>query len=222
VITLPADQRLAGGENPEVTISPDGRLLAYAALQGGVQQLYLRAMDSLVARALPGTDGAVNPFFSPDSQSLGFFAGGKLKKVSVNGGGATTLGDAAIPRGASWGSQGAIAFTPSFGGPVQQMPETGGAVKPLTQMAKGDTSHRWPEALPDGQAVLFATGLTTSSMHVALRVTGTDEQRILVPVPGSTQPRYAASGHLLYVQGSTLMAAPFDARRQVLTGEPSR
>jgi eukaryotic-like serine/threonine-protein kinase len=219
VITLPADQRLAGGENPEVTISPDGRLLAYAALQGGVQQLYLRAMDSLEAKALPGTDGAVNPFFSPDSQSLGFFAGGKLKKVSVNGGGATTLGDAAIPRGASWGSQGAIAFTPSFGGPVQQMPEAGGPAKPLTQMAKGDTSHRWPEALPDGQAVLFATGLTTSSMQVAVYVTGTGEQRILVPVPGSTQPRYAASGHLLYLQGSTLMAAPFDSRRQVLTGE---
>jgi len=219
VITLPTDQRLAIGENPEVTISPDGRLLAYAALQGGVQQLYLRAMDSLEAKALPGTDGAVSPFFSPDSQSLGFFAGGKLKKVSVNGGGATTLGDAAIPRGASWGSQGAIAFTPSFGGPVQEMPEAGGAAKPLTQMAKGDTSHRWPEALPDGQAVLFATGLTTSSMQVAVYVTGTGEQRILVPVPGSTQPRYAASGHLLYVQGSTLMAAPFDARRQVLTGE---
>jgi len=219
VITLPTDQRLAIGENPEVTISPDGRLLAYAALQGGVQQLYLRAMDSLEAKALPGTDGAVSPFFSPDSQSLGFFAGGKLKKVSVNGGGATTLGDAAIPRGASWGSQGAIAFTPSFGGPVQEMPEAGGAAKPLTQMAKGDTSHRWPEVLPDGQAVLFATGLTTSSMQVAVYVTGTGEQRILVPVPGSTQPRYAASGHLLYVQGSTLMAAPFDARRQVLTGE---
>jgi eukaryotic-like serine/threonine-protein kinase len=219
VITLPADQRLVIGENPEVTISPDGRLLAYAALQGGVQQLYLRAMDSLEAKALPGTDGAVNPFFSPDSQSLGFFAGGKLKKVSVNGGVATTLGDAAIPRGASWGSQGAIAFTPSFDGPVQQMPEAGGTAKPLTRIAKGDTSHRWPEALPDGQAVLFATGLTTSSMQVAVYVTGTGEQRILVPVPGSTQPRYAASGHLLYVQGSTLMAAPFDARRQILTGE---
>ncbi len=93
VITLPADQRLAMGEDPAVAISPDGRLLAYAAVQGSVQQLYLRAMDSLEARAIPGTEGAVNPFFSPDSQSLGFFAGGKLKKVSAYGGGATTLGD---------------------------------------------------------------------------------------------------------------------------------
>src|SRR6202035_457339 len=68
VITLPADQRLAVGENPAVAISPDGRLLAYVAVQGSVQQLYLRAMDSLEARAIPGTDRAVNPFFSPDSQ----------------------------------------------------------------------------------------------------------------------------------------------------------
>ena len=162
VITLPADQRLAVGENPEVAISPDGKLLVYAALQGGVQQLYLRAMDSLEARAIPGTDGAVNPFFSPDSQSLGFFAGDKLKKVSVNGGGATTLGDASTPRGASWGDQGTIVFTPSIGGAVQQIPEAGGAAKPLTELAKGDTSHRWPEVLPDGEAVLFGSGQNNS------------------------------------------------------------
>ncbi len=218
VITLPADQRLALGDNPAVAISPDDRLLTYVALQGGVQQLYMRAMDSLEARAIPGTDGAVNPFFSPDSQSLGFFAGGKLKKVSVNGGGATTIGDAANPRGASWSSQGAIVFIPSFGVPVQELPEAGGTPSPLTHIDKGEFAL-WPEWLPDGKAVLFASGNAGPSMRIAVHVTGTGEQRILVPVPGSTQPRYAASGHLLYVQGRTLMAAPFDVRRQVLTGE---
>jgi Tol biopolymer transport system component len=217
VITLPADQRLAVGENPAVAISPDGRLLAYVALQGSVQQLYLRAMDSLESKTIPGTDGAINPFFSPDSQSLGFFAGGKLKKVSVNGGGATTLGDAALARGASWGSQGTIVFIPSFGAPVQELPEAGGPPRPFTHMDKGEVAL-WPEFLPDGKAVLFASGLASSS-QIAVHVTGTGEQRILVPVPGSTQPRYAASGHLLYLQGSTLMAAPFDVRRQALTGE---
>jgi len=218
VITLPADQRLAIGENPAVAISPDGKLLAYVAVQGSVQQLYLRAMDSLEARAIPGTGGAINPFFSPDGQSLGFSAEGKLKKVSVNGGGATTLGDAAALRGASWGSQGAIVFTPSFGAPAQEMPEAGGTPHPLILIDKGEYPL-WPELLPDGKAVVFASGASPSSNRIAVRVTGTGEQRILVPVPGSTQPRYAASGHLLYVQGSTLMAAPFDARRQVLTGE---
>jgi len=218
VITLPADQRLAAGENPAVAISPDGRLLAYVAVQGSVQQLYLRAMDSLEARAIPGTEGAVNPFFSPDSQSLGFFAAGKLKKASVSGGGASTLGDASTPRGASWGSQGAIVFVPSFGAPVQELPEVGGESRPLTHTDKGDFAL-WPELLPDGKAVLFAWGSAPTSTRIAVQLTGTGEQRTLVPVPGSTQPRYAASGHLLYVQGSTLMATPFDARRQVLTGE---
>jgi Tol biopolymer transport system component len=219
VITLPADQRLAADENPAVVISPDGRLLAYAAIQGGVQQLYVRAMESLEAKTIPGTEGAVNPFFSPDGQSLGFFAGDKLKKVSVNGGGVTTLGDAATPRGASWGDQGSIVFTPSVGGPLQQIPEGGGAAKPLTELAKGETSHRWPEVLPDGKAVLFGCGQNNTSMQVEVHVTATGEQRILVPALGSTQPRYAASGHLLYVQGGTLMAAPFDVQRQALTGE---
>ncbi len=218
VITLPADQRLAAGENPAVAISPDGRLLAYAAVQGGLQQLYLRAMDSLEARTIPGTEGAVNPFFSPDSQSLGFFAEGKLKKVSVNGGGATTLGDYTSGRGASWGSQGTIVFIPSLGAPVQELPEAGGTPRPLTHLDKGEYPT-WPEFLPDGRAVLFDSGNAGTSMRITVRVTGTGEQRILVPVRGSTQPRYAASGHLLYVQGSTLMAAPFDIRRQALTGE---
>ena len=86
VITLPPGQRLAGLDQPAVAISPDGTNLAYVAVQGGTQQLYLRAMDSLEARPISGTEGAVNPFFSPDGQWLGFFAGGKLKKVSVNGG----------------------------------------------------------------------------------------------------------------------------------------
>ena len=94
-ITLPPGQQLAGLETgPAVALSPDGTHLAYVASQGGTQQIYLRAMDSLEARPVPGTEGAVEPFFSPDGQGLGFFAGGKLKKVSVSGGAALPLGDA--------------------------------------------------------------------------------------------------------------------------------
>src|SRR6202162_3963803 len=111
VINLPPGQQLAGLENgPAVALSADGTHLAYIATQGAPHQLYLRPMDSLEARPIPGTEGAVSPFFSPDGQWVGFFAGGKLKKVSVSGGTALTLGDAAQPLGASWGSQGMIAF----------------------------------------------------------------------------------------------------------------
>jgi serine/threonine protein kinase len=95
-ITLPPGQRLV---DSSPVLSPDGSALAYVAIQGGRQQLYLRAMDSLEARPVPGTDGAAGPFFSPDGQGLGFFAGGKLKKISVNGGAALPLGDALNPIG---------------------------------------------------------------------------------------------------------------------------
>jgi hypothetical protein len=107
VITLPPGQQLAGLENgPAVAVSPDGTRLAYVAGQGGSQQLYLRAMDGLESKPIPGTDGAVNPFFSPDGQWVGFFAGGKLKKISVSGGAALTLGDATNPYGANWAAVG--------------------------------------------------------------------------------------------------------------------
>src|ERR1700680_2889043 len=144
-ITLPPGQQLAGMENgPAVALSPDGTHLAYVARQGGTQQLYLRAMDSLEAKPIPGTEGGINPFFSPDGQWLGFFAGGKLKKVSVSGGAALTLGDAAFPRGASWGGQGIIAFVPTNISVLQQVSDAGGALQPLARLGKGEVSQRWP------------------------------------------------------------------------------
>src|SRR5712691_9130683 len=131
VVTLPPGQQLAGLDNgPAVALSPDGTHLAYVARQGGTQQLYLRAMDSLEARPIPGSEGAVNPFFSPDGQLVGFFAGGKLKKVSVSGGVALILGDATSPRGASWGSQGIIAFAPTTQSVLMQVPDAGGVPQP--------------------------------------------------------------------------------------------
>ena len=117
VITLPPGQQLAGLDSgPVLALSPDGSHLAYVGTQGGTQQLYLRAMDSLEAKPIAGTEGAIQPFFSPDGQWLGFFAAGKLKKVPVSGGATLTLGDALDPCGASWGSQGMIAFAPTYRG----------------------------------------------------------------------------------------------------------
>src|SRR4029077_7400760 len=124
VVNLPPGQQLAGlDRGVAMGLSPDGNHLAYVARQVATQQLYLRAMDSLEARPIPGTEGGVNPFFSPDGQWLGFFAGGKLKKVSVYGGAAVILGDAQVPLGASWSSQGTIAFASSANVSLQQVPE---------------------------------------------------------------------------------------------------
>jgi serine/threonine-protein kinase len=219
VITLPPGQRLAGLDQPCVALSPDGTRLAYVAVQGGTQQLYLRAMDSLEARPIPGTDGATGPFFSPDGQWLGFFAGQKLKKVSVSGGIGTTLADVPFPLGGSWDSHGVIAFAPSVGSAIKQVPEAGGAPQPLTRLEKGEIAHRWPEFLPDGKAMLFTAGPTSinwTNAQVAVRSVGTGEQQNLIQ--GGTQPHYAPTGHLVYAQGGSLMAVPFDSQRLAVTG----
>ncbi len=220
VINLPLGQQLAGLDSgPAVALSPDGSHLAYVATQGGTQQLYLRAMDSLESRAISGTDGAIAPFFSPDGLWLGFVAGGKLKKVSVGGGAALILGDAAFPRGASWGNQGMIALAPTNISVLQQVPDAGGTPQPLTRFKKGETSHRWPEFLPGGKAVLFAEGPATGSWtnaQIAVQSFGTSERRNLIS--GGTHPRYAPSGHLVYAQGGNLMAVPFDPLRLTATG----
>jgi len=225
VITLPAGQQLAGSDDGSaVALSPDGTHLAYVATQGSrTQQLYLRAMDGLEARSIPGTEGTNGPFFSPDGQWMGFFAGSSLKKVSVNGGAVVTLGNAAgSPRGASWGSQGMIAFATNTEGPaLMQVSDAGGSPQPLTRLEKGVASHRWPEFLPGGKAVLFFSGAGGIG-HGAVLTVGTGEVRNLTEAVPQTQLRYAPSGHLVYEQGGTLMAAPFDFQRLTATGAPVR
>jgi serine/threonine-protein kinase len=219
VITLPPGQRLAVPDQPAVALSPDGNHLVYVAIQGNGQQLYLRAMDTLEARPMPGTEGATEPFFSPDGQWLGFFADGKLKKVSVNGGAALTLVDAVQPRGAGWDSNGMIAFAPTLASALIQVPEAGGASRPLTRLAKGEAAHRWPDVLPGGKAVLFAasvSGFNLTNAQIAVQSIGTGERRNLIQQ--GTQPRYAATGHLIYAQSGSLMAVPFDLERLEVTG----
>src|SRR5712664_1563638 len=219
VITVAPGQRLAALDHPAVALSPAGTHLVYVATQGGAQQIYLRAMDSLDARLIPGTEGATEPFFSPDGQWLGFFVGNKLKKVPVGGGAVLTLAETTFPGGASWGSQGMIAFAPSWASVLRQMPDAGGKPQPLTRLEKGEFSHRWPEFLPGAKAVLFSTtesSFNWANANVAVETLGTAERRNLVQ--SATHPRYAASGQLVYDQGGNLMAVPFDYQQLVVLG----
>jgi Tol biopolymer transport system component len=224
-ITLPPGQQLAVPDNgPAVALSPDGNHIAYVAREGLTQQVYVRAIDSLEARPIPGTEAPTGgtawaePFFSPDSQWIGFFVGGKLKKVSVIGGPALTLCDSSLPSGVSWGSQGMIAFAPGQIPFLQQVSDVGGAPQPLTRVEKGETGHGWPEFLPGGKALLFgvATGGAWTNGQIAVQTVGAAEHRNLIQ--GGMYPHYAPSGHLVYVQGGTLMAVPFDPERLAVTG----
>ena len=222
VIALPPGDRLVGPDQPALALSHDGTYIAYAAIRGGVQQLFLRAMDSQEARPISGTEGASAPFFSPDGQWLGFFAGAQMKKISVSGGAAINLGGVgSTTAGASWGSQGMIAFVPLLSVPLQQVSDAGGASQPLTRLEKGE-SQRWPAFLPGGKAVLFAAGPSItnwSNAQVTVLSVGTGERRNLIQ--GGMYPRYAVSGHLVYAaQGGSLMAVPFDPLRLEIKGAP--
>jgi hypothetical protein len=134
----------------------------------------------------------------------------------VSGEVALTLGNAAQPFGASWSSQGTIVFARTLG-VLQQVSDAGGTPQPLTRLEKGDTGHRWPEFLPGEKAVLFAGGAFTDP-RIAVFSIGTGERQNLAQGHGESYPRYAPSGHLVYAQGGSLMAVPFDPRRLTVTG----
>ena len=185
VIPLSASEQIVGTlfayTNPMVALSPDGTHLAY--LGGSVRgqyQLYLRAMDSLEARPIPGTEGALNPFFSPDGQWIGFFAGGALKKVSTSGGGTLTLAEATNPCGAAWGPNDTIVFAPSVGRGLFEVSAAGGAPQELTRLKEGEGSHRWPQFLPDGKTLLFTVTSGANIDEIAAQRLDTGEQRVLI------------------------------------------
>jgi serine/threonine-protein kinase len=222
-ITPPPGQELAvlNGSAPHaVALSPDGTRIVYVGIQSGSQQLFLRKMDSLETRAIPGTEEAFAPFFSPDSQWVAFITeNGKLKKVSLDGGTAVTLCDVDYRQtaGGSWGSQGNIVIGNSAG-PLQEVSDAGGIPQPLTHLEKGESGQVAPEFLPGGNALFFATGTTPANFansQIAVLSIGTGERRNLVR---GADPRYAPTGHIVYLQGGTLMAVPFDPERLAVTG----
>ena len=214
VITLPPGDQLASLDFPAIAISPDGMQLAYVAIHAGTRQIFLRALDSLEAKPVPGTDEANTPFFSPDGHWLGFFVGGTLKKISVGGGAPVTLAHGAVPSGATWSSDGEIVFAPTNLSVIEQISDGGGAPRPLTHLDKGEARHLWPELLPGSKAALFAT--TGANPGIVVQTLSSGEWHDLIS--GGTAPHYATTGHLIYAQGENLMAAPFDPKRLQITG----
>jgi serine/threonine-protein kinase len=216
-IDLPLGQSLVTG--PALALSADGSLLAYAAT-GEKQQIYLRAMASGEVRPVAGTEGGTNPFFSPDGQWLGFLAAGKLQKVSVSGGVAQPLADVLSHTGASWGSRGTIVFSPEASGKLYEVPEQGGARRPLTEAGAVEGEAFSPAYLPNNNAVLFARFSPTPGILV--EPVGKAAPTVLVEAPAVAAPHYVSSGHLIYAQAGKLMATPFDAERLKVTGSSVR
>ena len=220
-----ADASLVATFGPAAILSPDGTHLAFvAAGPDQKRRIYVRSLDQLQATALSGTENSHNHFFSPDGQWLGFFADGKLKKISVQGGAAATLCDATDDRGGSWGEDGAIVFTPSFGAPLSKVSSAGGTPQLLTALDRqvGELTHRWPQLLPGGKAVLFMSSTLTGNYEDADIVVYSmaSGQRKTVH-HGGFHARYVPTGHLVYMHEGTLFAVPFDLNHLEVTGQPA-
>jgi serine/threonine-protein kinase len=221
-MALSPNQQLQGDYRPSFALSPDGAHLVYVASSGGSgRQLYLRPLDSLEARPIAGTEDAVSPFFSPNSQWVGFFASGQLKKVSISGGAPVTICNASnLYGGATWGPDDTIIFAPISRFGLYRCSAAGGTPQVLTTLdsTKEEISHRWPHFLPGGKAVLFnvAGGPNWDQWPIVVQSLETGERRVVVDA--GTHARYVPTGHLVYARTGTLMAVPFDLERLEVTG----
>src|SRR5579864_1182861 len=213
------------GQNGSAALSPDGRMLAFVAQTEQSSQIWVRALDSYSARPLPGTENASQVFWSPDSRNLGFFvagvAAGMLKRVPIGGGPPLTLcAVESSPRGGSWSSHDVIIFG-SWPGLIYRVPASGGKPEPATKFdpARNDTTHRWPQFLPDGNHFVYMASAVGSfnpdNVFYLGSLDGKDNRPLF---HGSSNIGYA-DGYLLYVQDKVLMARPFDAVKLDFTGD---
>ena len=202
-------------------VSPDGRYIAFAADADGKRLIWIRALDSLEPRSLPGTDGVYRPFWSPDSRTLGFIAGKKLKKVDIAGGPAQVIADVPGEGDGSWSAEGVILFDGVIADPLRRVPAGGGVAQPVALeagKAEGTPGAGWPVFLPDGRRFLYTQSSGTAEM--TLMVGDIEKGAIKTLFKTTTRVEYAPPGYLLFVRDRTLVAQKFDAASLTLDGDP--
>ena len=209
-------------ESGPPVLSPDGTRMAFTARdEKGKVMMYVRALNSAVPRALPGTDEAMYPFWSPDSREIGFFASGKMRRIDATGGPPQIVCDALNGRGGAWSRDGVIVFTPTTSAALMRVPASGGTPEPASTLdsSKGENSHRWPFFLPDGKHFLYwARNYQSNMQGNALKVGEMGSLQAKELMKSESMAEYA-SGQLLFMREQTLMARPFDPRTLQVAGE---
>ena len=223
-VAPPANALLKVDLRPNVTISTDGSTLVYVATLDGIPRLYARARDSVETRQLPGTEGASSPSFSPDGRWLAFFADGKVKKVGLEGP-PLTLASAPDVRGIAWTDDRTLIFPRAAAEGLVAMSADGGPTRTVSTLGPDERTHRWPEALPGGKAVIFTVGSPASPDNyddatIQAVILATGERRLLWR--GAGMARYSTSGHLILSRGPSLYALPFDPDTLTVNGNPTQ
>ena len=232
-LQIPVPENLKFNSANPPSVSPDGRWVAFTATgSDGVTRIYLRAMDSLEAKPLPGTDlvspVVPPPYWSFDSRFLVFASGGKLKKIDILGGPPQSICDLpTLAQGVAWNREGTIIFAGVNTG-LQRVSASGGSAVPLTVFAPGETAHRYPQFLPDGRHFLYLR-VSSAAEKMGIFVGSIDAK----PEAQSTKPlllsgfqgNYVQSpaggpGWLLFLREGTLLAQPFDPGKLELSGDP--
>ena len=215
----------AQGRGTGMALSPDGLLLVYVASTGSAtKQLFLHRLDQLDdAKPIAGTEGASDPFFSPDSQWIGFFTPDKLKKVSAQGGSPITLCDMSTEMGAHWGDDGHIVFSSGLGQGLKRISAAGGPVEDLIDESHME-SYRFfalvaPIVLPGGRSVLFtlAAGFSIDDFRIAVLTLESGQVKFVLE--RALGYAYLPTGYLLYGQAGAVMAAPFDVNALEVSGQ---
>jgi len=226
--SVPPSQGLTWRNSDFPVVSPDGERIVFGGQTAdGKNPLWVHRLNSYDAQPLPGTEGGYGPFWSPDSRSIAFFAGRQLKKIDLAGGPPETLCE--LPRtgaGGTWGRKGVIVFALSSQSPLYQVGAAGGQFKAVTALdqSRKETSHRYPCFLPDGRHFLYLAqgvnrGLGDVREDNAIYGGSLEGKQATRVLAASSNVAYAPSGHLLFAQGQTLMAQPFDAKDLRLTGD---
>jgi Tol biopolymer transport system component len=220
-LSLPAPGKTAFGVG--LALSPGGRSVVFVGTREGKQLLWLRPLGGLEARPLPGTDGAWNPFWSPDDKFVGFFTDNKLKTIEIASGAVRTLCDLSSVEplsGGTWNRDGVIVFSPDTHSPLYRVSAAGGAPARLTELVKEqrEGAHLFPEFLPDGRHVVSYVLGGEKDGIVVTSLDAPREKKLLIP--HAWRAAYASPGFLLFLREETLMAQPFDAANVRLSGDP--
>jgi serine/threonine-protein kinase len=218
---IPSEIRTAGGSRTALAWTPDGQALIFVGRRGGVQQLYVRRLDTDEARPLAGTEGAQTLAVSPDGRWVAFWSDRAIRKVPIDGGPVSVLapGTSSIPWGLAWNSSGGVYFAMEWR-PVREI-SADGTTRPVTALREGERTHAFPALLPGGQVLMYTVrrrNWTWGDEEIVVQDMATGARTVLLK--DGTDARYVPTGHLVFMRRGQLFAVPFDPKRLKLGGAP--